>query len=513
MIIFTIYLLLFCFLIYRTSFFGILKDDSLNSRFYLAAFLIKVTAIGAFYILYTKLYGSIQYSDTGNYYRDSKAIHDIAGADPKEFIKLMFGFSENGKGTFIFENYLKQTTTWDQSSDELMYNDNRLMLRFHALLHFISGGNYYVHALFSCLLGFLGINWVYKAFKELFKGKEIYLFLIWVLFPGVWFWTGALFKEGPALFLMGWLLISLKRTIVLKRYSFKNALMALIGVTLSFLFKPYLMIPVLITTILFFVTGKLTRKNAGLKYTIALFIVLLAGNYSCYILFKKDAVKILSQRQRDFLDMSNGGLFLLGPDKFIRTPYNYELLRIDSSQTEVKAKLKAGVPYTYWEHSHQQDTLYCRSNTDTNTVYTLLYYVPKAHSTLHGPKLDGTWTSFIKAIPYAIYIGALKPLFFDARNTMDRILSFETLIILISILVFLYNGIRAGFRSAYYVYFISVVFLVLLLIGITSPNIGAIERYRCLVIPFLLMTALLSSTISDSEKLSIFFKNKRAERE
>jgi hypothetical protein len=455
-----------------------------------------------------KLYGSIQYSDTGNYYRDSKAIHDISNTSFKEFFKVIFGLTENGKGSFVFESYLKHTTTWDQSSEEIMYNDNRLMLRFHALIHFISLGNYYVHALFSCLLGFLGINWVYKTFKDSFKGKELYFFLIWVLFPGVWFWTGALFKEGPALFLMGWLLVSLKRTILLKKYSFKNSSMTLIGIVLSFLFKPYLMLPVMMATFLFFAALRFTRTGIAFKYIFAFSLMLLFGNLACSILFKKDAVKILSQRQRDFLDMSEGGLFLLGPDKFIRTQYDYSLLEIDSSQAEIKAKIKQGVPYTYWEHSHQQDTLYCLSNADTSTNYTFLYYVPRAHSTLHGPKLDGSWASFIKSVPYAEYICTLKPFFFDARNIPDVMSSLENLLILAAILFFLYSRLRHRSGNPYYCYFLSIPFLVFLFIGMTSPNLGAIERYRCLVVPFILITALLSSTINDPRMLSNFFKNK-----
>ena len=118
-----------------------------------------------------KLYGSIYYSDTGNFYRDSKIIHNIAFSNFGEFFKLMFGFQDDGEGSYIFENFLKPTTTWDKTSTELLYNDNRLILRFHALVHFISLGNYFVHALFSCFLSFVGINWIYKTFKEQFRNK------------------------------------------------------------------------------------------------------------------------------------------------------------------------------------------------------------------------------------------------------------------------------------------------------------------------------------------------------
>jgi len=506
LIIFTIYLLLLCFLIYKTSCFGILKDDILNNKFFLFTFLLKVSAIALFHVLYIKMYGSIFYSDTGNFYRDSKAIHDIAYGNFGEFVKLMFGVQEDGQGSYIFENYLKPTTTWDKAPGEILYNDNRIILRLNALIHFISFGNYYVHALFSCFFSFLGINWIYKTFKEKFNGKEIYFFLIWVLFPGVWFWTGALFKEAPALFLMGWLLVSLKRILVNKHYSFKNVFMLIVGVILSIVFKPYLMLPLLLTSVLFFVI--IHKKDAGLKYATALFICLLAGNYSAFLLFKKDAVKILSERQRDFMDMSDGGLFLLGKDKFIRAPYDLSILKIDSSQTEIKAKIKAGASYSYCELSHQQDTLICNDNTDTSAAYTLMYIIPRAHSTLYGPALDGTWISFIKAIPYAEYIGMFKPLFWDARNKMDLIASLENVIIIFSFLLFLYNGMKSGFRDPHYIYFLSITFLVLLLIGITSPNLGAIQRYRSLVMPFILLTVLLSSTIKDPQKLANFFKNK-----
>ena len=107
MIVFALYLLTLCVLVYKTSFFGILKDSILNKKFFLTVFLIKVSALAAFYILYMKLYGSIQYSDTGNFYRDSLAIHNIAHSNFGEFVKLMFGLQEDDAGSYIFENFLK----------------------------------------------------------------------------------------------------------------------------------------------------------------------------------------------------------------------------------------------------------------------------------------------------------------------------------------------------------------------------------------------------------------------
>lgn len=454
-----------------------------------------------------KLYGSIYYSDTGNFFRDSKIINNIAFSNFGEFFKLMFGFQEDGEGSYIFENFLKPTTTWDKSSSEILYNDNRLVLRLHALIHFISSGNYFVHALFSCFLSFIGINWIYKTFKEQFKNKEIYFYLVWVLFPGVWFWTSGLFKEGPALFVLGMLLVSLKRVVAQRKYSVKNLVMLFIALQLSVAFKSYLMLPVLIGTIVFFGVKNRTDRLVSIKYVLVLLGVFLITNLTMNLLFKKDAVKMLADRQRNFIDVSNGGIFLWGDGKFIRTPYNFSLLKIDSSQTKVMATITAGATYSYCELSHELDTLYCKGNTDTSTIYQLMYVIPKSNTTFK-PLISVTdWPSFLRSIPYSLYIATLKPFFFDARGTIDIITSCENLFIILSLLWFIYNGVKQGFGDPHYVYFLSLTVMVLIIVGITSPNLGAMQRYRALIVPFILLTALLSSTIKDPQKLGNFFKN------
>jgi hypothetical protein len=492
--------------IYKTSLFGILKDDVLNPKFFLASFLIKVTSLAAFYIVYTKLYGSIYYSDTGNFFRDSRIIHNIAFSNFGEFAKLMFGFQDDSEGSYIFENFLGPTTTWDKTTDEILYNDNRLILRFHALIHFISFNNYFVHALFSCFISFIGINWIYKTFKYQFKSKEIYFYLIWILFPGVWFWTSGIFKEGPALFLLGMLLIALKRVIAQRKYSAKNLIMLFIALQLSIAFKSYLMLPVLIATIVFFGVKNRTQRSVGLKYIAVLVLVFIVTTVTMQFISKKDVVTILSGRQRNFLDVSNGGLFLVNQEKFIRTAFDFSLLEIDSTQKEVKAKIKPGVPYMYFLQTDMLDTLYCKSNTDT-TAYTLSYIIPHSNTTFKPAVLVTDWFSFLKSAPYSLGITLLRPFFFDARGTIDVVSSIENLIILLSLLWFIYSGIKHGFRDPHYIYFLSMVFMVLVIIGITSPNLGAMERYRALIVPFILLTALLSSTIKDPAGLSKFFKN------
>lgn len=511
MIVFVLYCLLLVFFIYKNQCFGILRDDVLNKRFYLAAFTVKVSGLLFFYLVYTKLYGTVLYSDTYDYYRDSKVIFSIAQWDLGEFFKVMFGLQDDGPETQLFQNYLRLTSVWDESKDELLYNDNRLMLRFHALVHFISFGNYYVHALVCSFMGFLGINWIYKSFKQLFKGKEILLFSLWLLFPGLWFWSSAFLKEGPALFVMGMLSISFYRLIAINQITIKNILMFSVAILLSFLFKQYVMLPLCFFTLLFFIILFRVKPKAfvGIIYFLLITVSMVSMNIFVKVLKDKTIIQVLADRQRTFLDMSEGGLFLLDSTKFVRLPYDTTLIRSVGKINNDTAivTIRKGANYMYWEHSHQKDTLYCKSNADTLSVYKLFYVIRKAKATLPMQLQDGSLTSFSKASPYALYITLAKPLFFDARNSMDIMTSFENILILTAIGLILFFMLRFKFYSPWLWYFLSIVIVVLLLIGITSPNLGAIQRYRVLVIPFLFMCALLlyrGKWFSNSFK---FFKN------
>lgn len=510
MILFFIYLTIIVFLIYRNNFFGLFYDSVLSASFYLSAFIIKIIALLAFYLVYTKVYGTILYSDTQNFIHDSQIIYSVSEWKFSEFIKLMFGLQDDGPNTELFQNYLRFTSVWDENKGEVLYNDNRLMLRAHALLHFISGHNYYVHALFSSFMAFIGINWIYKAFKHLFVGKEVLFFLCWLLFPGVWFWTSALFKEGPALFIIGLIFISYKRMFTDKNYGLKTMVMMVLAFVLSISFKQYLLAPVFALSVVFFV---LKYQASFAKYFAIIYLGTLLGLASVLsITLKtfngKGLIELLSERQTVFMDMSHGGIFLLDSTKFIRLPYDTNQIiktRYINSEEEY-VKIKAGASYSYAEHSHQKDTLVCHYNKDTTSEYLLYYVVPKANAAIEIKPLGTTLISFITALPQVLYITLAKPLFFDGRNTMDAMASIENTIVLLALCILLFGLIRNKARSVYQVYWLVVVGVVLIIIGITSPNIGAIERYKSLVMPLVLISTLFTLRVKDPKPLIKLFK-------
>ncbi len=144
MTVFTIYLLLFYFLVSKTQLFGLLKDDVLNPKFYAMAFTIKCIGIGVVGWIYYKLYGASNYLDASNFFNDARVIHDIAGSSFLDFLKVLFGLQDESVTSALFKDHIIHTVVWDKNPDEFFYNDNRLIIRLHALIHFISFNNYFV---------------------------------------------------------------------------------------------------------------------------------------------------------------------------------------------------------------------------------------------------------------------------------------------------------------------------------------------------------------------------------
>lgn len=501
MIVTILYFLLFCFLIYRTRLFGLLKDDTLKPGFYLGMFLIKCTGLLAFYLVYEKLYGGIRYFDTWHFYHDSRLVYDIWTWDAGEFFKVMTGTYSDSPDAEVFKKFISNAEVWDKDPGETLYNDNRLVIRLHALLQFISFGQYWVHALFSCLFSLIGIHWIYKAFKWLFPGKEEILFLAWVLFPGMWFWSGNFLKEAPALLLMGGLLYTSKLIFIDKIRRLRTILPFVFCAWLCFFLKHYIMLPLLFFTLVFFIVHSSKLRRQLTVFFSGILILMLAGVLAFRIWTGRSLLNVLAYRQHTFVDASKGGIFLTDSVKFVRIAYDLSLVKLDSVRQPVLARIAAKVPMMYWEHSHQSDTLYA-VNSDTAAVYNLQYYIVPANATLYVPPLDGSFISLVKALPYALYNTLLKPFFYDARNVLDLLASLENLLLLLCILVWLKGLMMRKSDPSWPVYFIVTALSIFIVIGLSSPNIGAIERYRALVAPFVLMAALYYS----SQNLLRFFR-------
>jgi hypothetical protein len=127
----------------------------------------------------------------------------------------------------------------------------------------------------------------------------------------------------------------------------------------------------------------------------------------------------------------------------------------------------------------------------------------EGHSRLPLLVMDGTWTSIIKTIPYAIRNGFFEPLPGSGGQIIYLAFSFELLAIWIIIAAALLRRPsppqtalprpvppRPGSPNSFTLFCIIFSFSGLLIIGATVPFVGAIVRYRSIFLPFLVAPAL-----------------------
>ena len=494
MLVALIYFALILILIYKTNFFGIIKDSDISPKTFTLLFFLKALAIPIFYIVYQRFYGGINNFDSGNFYRNAKTVNEFASTNFLEYLKMMFGLQDDNEGSYVYNTCLIYTNNWDNGQiRDFFYNDNRIVIRIHSLIHFIAFNSYFVHALFNCFLSFIGIVYLYKALKQFFVNKYIWVLLILCFFPTLWFYTGAVLKEGLTLFFLGCGIYQLNK-IGLKEYKLTSILFLLFIIFMAFLLKPYVLLFSFMCFVLFFKIYYSEKiNNKLLVYLIIILVGIISTNVLSLLVKNRSLYTVAMARQRVFADASTGGIFLKNSKKFIRLNYDTSLVKKVPAMPNVYT-IKLNVPFKYCELSHIQDTLMCYANKDTLTQYDLDFKIAKSGSNFKLPN------SFLKLSMYSFYYTLAYPLFFNTKNSLQFIASLENVVIILSLLIVCVGLIKSKKNKFIPVALITVAFFVCYLIGITTPNSGAIVRYRSLIVIFILLSALYY--------LPIFKKNK-----
>ncbi len=111
------------------------------------------------------------------------------------------------------------------------------------------------------------------------------------------------------------------------------------------------------------------------------------------------------------------------------------------------------------------------------------------NSSVPMKKLEPTFYSFIKNIPQAISLSILRPYLSDVRHILSLAAATETDVLLFLFFIFLFwkKRNKKQVQSLIFIYFcIFLSFSVLITIGYVVNNLGAIVRYRSIVLPLLL---------------------------
>jgi uncharacterized membrane protein len=459
-----VYLLLLLFLIGKMKFFAF---EGLSRKQLCGLFLIKCAAGMAVWLVYTYYYTG---SDFQLYFSDSKKLFDS-----------------------VFSSRPAELAMWNGSFDDSSFNNSRIVICINVLLQLISFNNIFVHILFFCFFSFVGLTAVYKTFRKYVPEKNYALVTGIYLVPSALFWTAGIYKETVAILFMG-LLIAYTEAGLRKEYSKKQLVISALLFLALFLVKIYIaaaLVPVLLINFLY---SRSDAKKMWLKILfvfIPLFILVYAASM---ISDRSNAFKIIADKRAKAISEAKGGTFLLNDRNFICVEYYDEdalLLQPDSTY-----RIRPGTNYLSWEPDNMQDTTFVSNSADSSSFH-LLYGVSPSKTVLNFSRLEPTFISVMSSLPAAIWNVLVQPTLFGISNILHLCAAIENLwlllLIVLAIVFFDKKSLQYKEVLIFCVLFALIQFAV---IGLTTPAVGAMIRYRSTALPFLVMACLLSLDLS-----------------
>lgn len=303
-----LYAALFSWIVLKSKWFEV---EGISPKIILSSFYLKVLFGFAFWAVYTYHYTYQETSDSFNYFKDAQILYGAFWENPIHFLKIFFSFDVSDPA---LQPYFQKMNYWERAVSYGVLNDNPTIIRFNALVMFLSLGYFHTHTLVMNFVCFSGLLLMFRFFKTFSSGiSPLFLFAAVILPPSLLFWGAGVMKEGLLIFGLGVLLFCF---VLISRKQYKLCIILATGAIWLLLYtKAYVLIsfaPALIFMLLTLL-GKLKNlllKFIGLHITGAAFVFTLG-----YWVDDYNVLHMFQSKQQDFYnlaaDQSVGSLITL----------------------------------------------------------------------------------------------------------------------------------------------------------------------------------------------------------
>jgi hypothetical protein len=334
-----------------------------------------------------------------------------------------------------FAQYYNSMHYWARAHDTGIYNDSHTIIRLNAFLRLFSFGYFHVHTVFFCFLSLSGLCAIYRCFETSLHDKRPELFFLVFFLPSTLFWTSGVLKEAIIICTLGFLCYFCSRL-----FSVKALLICIVCAAVLALSKFYVWICILPSLVYLLVMNKSGERAPFIKLVIILAFFMVAGLSIHKVSSIQDPLITLSQKQQEFRMLAEGRM-------------------LDSNMQPISTPQSAIVI----------------------------------------PDLEPTLSSVIINAPVAIANVLFRPLPWEIRSILMIPAGAENIIVLALICISLLFSISPrAWPWKWILFCLTFVILQFIIIGETTPILGAVARYRCIALPFLCIVFLL---ILDKQKL------------
>lgn len=426
-------------------------------------FLLKVGVGCLFLYVYKNHYS---YSDAYTFLEDSRILNGVFYSNPKAFFSFLTGI---GNSPELIQSYLSETQLWSKGPATL-FNDSANVIRFNSVLCFISNGNAHVHVIFMSLFSILGLRDLTIAFKNRINVNPNIIFAGLILIPNVLFWTSGILKEPFVILGMGILI----RGLLADETQKKRMIRIIIGLLLLLCFKPYLLVCILLAAGFFAFSRFVLNQRPFLG--LAAYTALLLGIIVCVPPLKNSLTSSLTIKQLDSYNVGKGGVYV------IRDSVQFYYFRHSDRE---KLTIADSVAVLNEPAVAEQKWIYKRSNFEPVQLepkgekWKLYMILDSSQSLINTTPINHSFRQLMLNVPESLANALLRPFPTDPGSLFIYPAMVEVFLCmgLLLIAVFRHRKLSAD-EKRILIGLIIFSLALLLLIGWTSPVIGAIVRYR-----------------------------------
>lgn len=253
-------------------------------------YILKSIFVLAYLYIYTYVYQNPIEVDIYKYYNDGLAIYHYKNSDFYGYLRILFGFENTNDIIYLKLN----TFHWYKSFEEFGINENRSIIRFHALFSLFTGGSYLAHAAITTFMSYLGILLLTKTWHPFINRHEKVWLLASFLLPSILFWNAGVLKEPFVILGLGILVYAL--------FYPRKKIYIIPALLLLLLTKEYIFIAALPITIAALISSY-TQSKPWLTYstTLLLFLILctIISEFTTFNIWN-----IIHKKQEAFINVS-----------------------------------------------------------------------------------------------------------------------------------------------------------------------------------------------------------------
>ena len=296
------------------------------------------------------------------------------------------------------------------------------------LIHFLCFDSFLASSFCFALMGFVGQWLLYRTFTSLYP--QACLRVWWragiLFFPSLTFWSSGILKDSVGLFALGCAVWGAQG--LLHKVSMRGLCFLLVGVYSLYLFRTQVLPALLISFVPWLLLGD--RQTA---------------------------------RSRRFLSVSLIARQLVGVTLIVLSFLVIQRLGESESRYSIE---KAP------QNLSAQSGRYDEDGTDTETTF------------------DSSWSGLARAAPEATFLALFRPFVWEAGGVVGQLAALENVALLFLTLrafykVFHWSIMSKLLRSPTFWTCLLFVLIFALIVGVSTPNLGSVSRYRIPLLPFL----------------------------